>query len=186
MIRTKPLPREERRDCKNCGRRLRRSPVKIWGHGDWIHVRPRMDCTTPDPYKTKRTPKRTSLTKSIRKVWRLLIVQNRDGEPRPCINCGTFVGVQAAHIIGVAQSKAVMFHPDNGLPLCEGPGTAGCHKRFDSYQLDRDALIERAIGAERYAGLKAASIKAERVDKNAVLATMKARLAALRAQEEKP
>jgi len=56
--------------------------------------------------------------------------------------------VDAAHIIG--RARLVVRHDlDNGIALCRE-----CHRKFDSYQFDREAFILEVLGAERYAALR--------------------------------
>ena len=98
----------------------------------------------------------------------------------PCFNCGGMVGVQDAHIIGKGQgpSPAVMWHPLNGIPLCEGPGSRQCHKRFDTNLIDRDELILRFLGPKKWAELKAAAQIRWNRDWVAVKKRLEAQLAA--------
>jgi hypothetical protein len=171
-IRTKPLLREERRDCKNCGRKLRRATFATWDSRMgtvsqvWVHVR--TSTCTPDPYKTKRTPKRTSLTTQCDSLWAAIV--KFFGH---CVVCGDH-SVQAAHIIGRAQ-RVVRWSidPMNGLPLCPPH-----HRDFDSYKIDRDRLINLVIGADAHAALV---VKAQGVwDKTFPLEELKARLQELK------
>lgn len=57
MIRRSPLKKTERRTCRVCLRKVERTSRG----GTWVHVRALAVYHEPEPYKTKRTPKRTSL-----------------------------------------------------------------------------------------------------------------------------
>lgn len=146
-----------RRDCRTCGKRIQRN---FPGEGGWSHVRPPMPPHQPDPYPTKRTPKKRSQNRRKDAELRRLTLLDSEGNPKPCVNCGGFVGVQAAHIIPRSQSRAVHWLPENILPLCAGPGSQSCHARFDSHRINRLELIERTIGLDAYRALNVAAARA--------------------------
>jgi len=90
----------------------------------------------------RRATKRTSLSSRADKLWADYIKR-----PGKCFRCGKTEGLQAAHIIGRAQ-RVTRWHPHNGLCLCHD-----CHRKFDTYKIDRGLLVLAAIGAARYAAL---------------------------------
>lgn len=96
-----------------------------------------------------------------------------------CFSCGGLVGVQDAHLIGRGQNRspAVQWHPDNGAPLCKGPGSKDCHTAFDEYRIDREALITRYLGPARWAALKEAATKRWDHDWLGVISRLRAALA---------
>lgn len=97
---------------------------------------------------TRKATKRSSLRTRADALWSSIIrSQGR------CLRCGIQSALQAAHIIGRAR-LSVRWNLDNGLCLC-----ARCHRLFDSYAIDRDELILKGIGAERYSALKREAMK---------------------------
>lgn len=144
-----------RRDCRECGKRCEKRD------GLWWHVRTSaMDGHPADPHPTKRTPKKKSQNRRKDAELRRLTLLDSEGNPRPCVNCGGLVGVQAAHIIPRSQSRAVHWDPRNILPLCAGPGSNSCHARFDRHLIDRLGLIEKTIGLDAYRALNVAASRA--------------------------
>lgn len=152
MTLTRKPPRV-RRDCRNCQRRVEKLD------GTWWHVRLPTGCPTPEPYPTKRTPKKKSQNRRKDAELRRLTLLDQDGNPKPCVNCGGTVGIQAAHIIPRSQSRAVHWEPGNILPLCAGPGSRSCHFLFDSHRINRLDLIERTIGLDAYRALNVAAAR---------------------------
>jgi 5-methylcytosine-specific restriction endonuclease McrA len=66
-----------------------------------------------------------------------------------CQACGGRPATDCAHIVGRTYSHT-RTDEDNAFALC---GT--CHQRFDNWTDDRVALLERIIGMDEYARLKA-------------------------------
>lgn len=64
---------------------------------------------------------------------------------------------------------SVRWNLDNGLCLCHA-----CHRKFDTYAIDRDELILKGIGAERYAALKLEAQKEWNKDYGQVIAELEA------------
>ena len=119
---------------------------------------------------------RKTSAKHLAKTARILHTQIVRPAGTRCFNCNGITGVQDAHIIGKGQNRspAVQWHPYNGIPLCKGPGSMECHTKFDSYQLDREALALRYLGAQRYQELKEAATKRWNKDWPNVIAWLRA------------
>jgi 5-methylcytosine-specific restriction endonuclease McrA len=73
-----------------------------------------------DPYKTKRTPKRTSLMRQADALWSQ-IIRLRAGR---CESCGHVGALEAAHVIP-RRHRSVRWDPENGHALCRA-----CHRRY--------------------------------------------------------
>lgn len=76
----------------------------------------------------------------------------------PCVCCGRHGYTQAAHIGGVAEGKGMRLKVSDSLEaaLCTlhpegGHLVAGCHEKFDQYQIDNDRGWE--FIAKTYAAL---------------------------------
>jgi hypothetical protein len=116
--------------------------------------------------KTRKATKRGNIGKRCDALWAAIVKL-----PGKCFLCGKTEGLEAAHIIGRAQ-RVVRWSidPMNGIPLCHMH-----HRLFDSHRIQRDRLIEAAIGVCSYDALIK---KAQGVwDKQYPLAGLKARLA---------
>lgn len=112
-----PLRKVERRTCKTCGRRAERI------QGVWRHVRTLPPSLThiPDPYKTKRTPKRTSLMRQADALWSQLVkaggvcAARAAGFAVPGALCGG--PLDAAHVVP-RRHRSTRWLVENGRALC--------------------------------------------------------------------
>lgn len=86
---------------------------------------------------TLATTKRGNIGKRCDALWSQIIKA-----PGKCFRCGAVEGLQAAHIIGRAQRVTRwLVSPPNGIPLCHK-----CHRLFDTWKIDRNALINKYLG----------------------------------------
>lgn len=152
----KPLPRKRStprtRRCAGCSVRISTARCNTCG--------------------TRRETKRGNIGKRCDALWASWV--KRGGK---CFLCGNTEGIEAAHIIGRAQRVTRwLIDPPNGIALCHQH-----HRAFDTYKLDREDLIVRAIGAENYKRLRTIALGVW--DRHYPIAEL---AAALAAAKEKP
>lgn len=120
LIKRTPLRKVERRDCRTCGKRVE----KRYPDAGWAHVRTPISPHQPDPYKTKRTPKRTSLMRQADALWSQIVkapgvcAAREDRQHATVMRYVFCDGVlEAAHVVP-RRHRSTRWLPENGRPLC--------------------------------------------------------------------
>lgn len=124
---------------------------------------------TPLP-KKKRPVKRRASVADCDKAFGLLIRGPKDN-PHPCANCGTRENIQCAHGFTRAY-HATRWDDRNAFPLCKG-----CHVFFTHRPIQWDDWLLERWGPDLYREIRALAVSHQRVDKDALLAELKARTA---------
>lgn len=119
----------------------------------------------------KRTKRRTRATVAqCDKVFGLLVRGPADN-PHPCVNCGTRLNIQCAHGFTRAY-HSTRWDTRNAFPLCKG-----CHLFFTHRPIQWDDWLRARWGDELYNELRLLAVSHARVDKDALLAELRARTA---------
>lgn len=123
---------------------------------------------TPLPKKPKRAKKAT--VKDCDIAFGLLI-RGPKGAEYPCSNCGRREMIQCAHGFTRAY-HATRWDERNAFPLCKG-----CHLFFTHRPIQWDDWLRSRWGDALYEELRMLAVSHARVDKDALLAELKARTA---------
>lgn len=102
-------------------------------------------------------------------LWRE-VIKLRDGKCRLCGELKCARGMHAHHHIG-RRYKNTRYEPDNGVYLC-----ASCHNEMHDFPRLRYKFAVKCIGSDRYEELEMKARSLNKIDRDAIEASLKEKI----------